>query len=280
MRVLVAGSSSVLGRHLIAALKARGHTVRALTRSEARVHGAGADEVAVGDALAPGTLERAMVGVDAVISSVGASVLPAPSKGWRGFHAIDWPANKNLIDAAVVAGVKKLVYVSVFGAEKTRHLAYCDAHERVVDYARDKGLDASIVRPTAFHSALTEFVVLARRGIVPVFGAAFQTNPIADADLAAVCVDALSPGPRGIDAGGPEVLSRRQIAEIAIAASGRRAKLLSLPPCLLRVAAMFAFAFPRGAQLFSFFAHVMSRDLVAPRHGSGSLARSLEEKRS
>jgi NADH dehydrogenase len=62
-RVLVAGATGVLGRHLVPALKARGHHVRALARSRARsatLLGI-ADEVVTGDALDPRTLDGSCV---------------------------------------------------------------------------------------------------------------------------------------------------------------------------------------------------------------------------
>ncbi len=276
MKVLVAGSSSVLGRHIVAELKQRGHSVRALSRNVARAGKVGADEAVSGDALVAASLDGAMHGVDAVISCVGASVLPTPRYGWRGFYAIDWPANRNLIDAAVAAGVRKFVYVSVMSADKNRWLAYCGAHERVVDHLRAKGIDFSVLRPTAFHSALSEFVRFAERGLIPVFGARFKTNPIHDADLAEACVDALLPGISERDLGGPEVLTRREIAELATRAAKRRATIVNLPPMLLRFAALSAFLFPRISQLLAFFAFVMSRDLVAPSTGKRTLAHHFE----
>lgn len=271
MRVLVAGATSVLGRALVTELRRRGHVVRALSRRDAQ--GVGADETAQGDALVPQTLSAAFAGVDAVVSSVGASVLPDPRYGLRGFHAVDVPANCNLIDAALAARVQRFVYVSVFGAQQSRHLAYCDAHEQVVDYLKQKQLAHAVVRPTAFFSALGELVTLAKRGVVPVFGSGHRSNPIADADLAVACADALEDG-RDRDVGGPDVLSRREMAELAIRAAGR-GRVLALPPFFLRIAALAAFALPRLRQLFLFFAHVMSRDLVAPVAGKHRLAEHL-----
>ena len=38
MRVLVTGAAGFLGQHVVAALRARGHTVRALVRQASRVN--------------------------------------------------------------------------------------------------------------------------------------------------------------------------------------------------------------------------------------------------
>ncbi|HEY3501587.1 MAG TPA: NAD(P)H-binding protein [Actinocatenispora sp.] len=65
MRVLVTGATGTVGRHVVAHLRAAGHTVRALTRDPARA-GLPADvEVVAGDITDAGTLPPAFDGVDA-----------------------------------------------------------------------------------------------------------------------------------------------------------------------------------------------------------------------
>src|SRR5262245_65190191 len=115
-----------------------------------------------------------------------------PGLGWRGFRGVDWPLNRNLVDAAVAAGAKKLVYVSAHHTPEMRRLAYIDGHERVVDHLRGTRLAWTVVRPTGFYSALGIFVDMARRGSMAAFGRPeAKTNPIHDGDLALLCVDAL-----------------------------------------------------------------------------------------
>ena len=64
-------------------------------------------------------------------------------------------------------------------------------------------------------------VNLARRGVVPVFGSGeWLTNPIHEADLARAAAQAVtdhSPGLTELPLGGPEVFTRKQIAEMAFA---------------------------------------------------------------
>ncbi len=66
-------------------------------------------EVAIADAFEPATVEQAMVGesIDAVITTIGG----VPQEGQRP----DYLGNKNLIDAAVKAGVKKFILVTSIG---------------------------------------------------------------------------------------------------------------------------------------------------------------------
>lgn len=276
--VLVAGASGALGSTVARLAAADGWAVRAMVRDEARVpaelrpHLAG---VAVADARDRAAVDRAVAGVDAVFSCVGASVLPLPGRGWRGFGAVDWPTNRTLVDAARAAGSPRFVYVSVFHQPDLRRLAYVDAHEKVVDHLKASGLPFGVVRPTGFYSALCSFVDLARKGKIPEFaGGRAKTNPIADDDLARVCVDALgATGNVEVDCGGPEVHTRRQIAEAAFAAVGKPPKLRNLPAGVVRFMMTLGRPFhPRITQFLKFIAAISTRDLIAPPHGRLRLA--------
>jgi uncharacterized protein YbjT (DUF2867 family) len=79
-----------------------------------------------------------------VFSSVGIT----KQKDGLSFHDVDYQGNRNLLDAAVRAGVKKFVYVSVFGGATLRHLEIVDAHERFVDELRASGMEFTVLRPT------------------------------------------------------------------------------------------------------------------------------------
>jgi uncharacterized protein YbjT (DUF2867 family) len=279
--VLVAGASGALGRRVARLLAARGQRVRALTRDPARTRALG-DAVAetaiftrAGDRAA---LDTALRGVDRVFSCAGASVLPGLS-GWRGFRGVDLPVNQALVEAAARAGVARFTYVSVYHTPAMRRLAYVDAHERVADALAASGLPHTVVRPTGFYSAISMFVDLARRGPLPLFGdPAARTNPIGDDDLAEVCTNAtLSDGAAGLDVGGPEVLSRRQMLELAFAALGKPARFVRVPGFLLSMGAFFLRAFhPRNADLIAFFHHIAQHDLIAPTHGSLLLGDALK----
>ena len=279
MHLLVAGITSALGRAVAARALERGAIVSALVRDRARIPAELAPRlaaVAVGDARDRSCADAALAGCDAVFSCVGASVLPTLGRGWRGFGAVDWPANRTLVDAARAAGVSRFVYLSVFHHQGMRRLAYVDAHERVVDHLRSSGLGFAVLRPTGFHSALASYVDLAARGAIPeIAGGAVRTNPIADQDLADLCDAALVSPERAleIDCGGPDVLSRRAIGELAFAALGRAPRTRRIPAVLVRAAALVGRPLhPRVAQFVAFLAHISTIDLVAPAHGTRHLA--------
>lgn len=271
-RILVAGATGALGREVIRVLKARGHTVLALGRSPTKLEAlkASVDGFRVADALRAETLDGVCAGVDRVFSCMGASVIPMPQYGRRTFSQVDTPANCHLIDAAAQARVKKFVYVSVFGAERLPHMDFVRGHERVVEHLRRSGLEYAVLRPTGFFSAMEEILQVASRGLVPQFdGGAARTNPIHEADLAEVCADALYDGIAERDVGGPEALTRREIAELAFAAVGKRGRFLPVPVSVLKMAGQGMMPFnPRVGHLFTFIADILVDDFVAPAYGT------------
>lgn len=268
--MLVAGASGALGREVVSALGDRGYRVRALTRDPRRLAplGSAVAETHTGDALDAPSLRGACDGVHAVVSCAGASVSPS-LRGWRKFGSVDTPANVNLIEEAERASIERFVYVSCHHTKEMRALDYVDAHERVVDRLRQSALGWTVVRPTGFFSALGALVDMARHGPIVSFGPGeARSNPIHDADLAAVIASALSGDEREIDAGGPDVLTRREIAELAFQAVGRRPWIVSAPAGLVRaVAFLLRPLHPRNAHLIAFFADIYGRDLVAPARG-------------
>lgn len=283
MKVLVAGATSVLGREVVRILNRNGHRVTALGRDAGRLASLGTEVAAtvVADARKAGTLGPAVAGQDAVFSCLGASVAMTLGAGWRGYRGVDTPANLNLLAAACEAGVKRFVYVAVHhvpGAERT---AYVAAHEVVAQAVLASGLDGIVMRPPAFFSALGIYVDMARRGKLPVIGAGTSTsNPIDDRDLAASCAEAIEHGgPREWAVGGPEVLTRVEMARLACVAAGVAPRFRFVPPGVLRFASLPAtLASPRLAQFMRFVAIATTTDVVTPTTGTRRLADYLAER--
>jgi len=268
-RVLVAGASGQLGRHVAGELRRRGYRVRALSRRPERLAG-DADEAVRGDLLDPASLRAACEGVDVTFSCAGSSMNLNDLRDRRGPLEVDWGGNRNLLDAARRAGVRRFVYVSVYGARAMRHLEYTDAHERFADELAASGIDHVIVRPTGFFSFFGEIANMARRGRGIVIGdGTARTNPIHEADLAAVCAYAVAGGPREVGAGGPEAFTREEIVRVAFRAIGREPRLTHVPPGFFRAAAAAAKPLNRRlAALLAFGAEISQAECVAPAHGT------------
>jgi uncharacterized protein YbjT (DUF2867 family) len=281
--VLVAGATGKLGYEVARELKRRGHAVRALGRNKAKLEALRgvADDLYVADALKPETLPGAFEGVDRVFSCLGASVIPMPRYGSKTFTQIDYPANRNLVHEAVKARVRKFVYVSVFGAHKVPHRNFIRGHEMVVEELRRSGLNYSVLRPTGFFSAMDEILLVASRGLLPEFnGGTARTNPIHEEDLAEVCVDAFDrPSGWEADVGGPDALTRKEIAQLAWQAIGKEGRAIRVPVSVLRAAGLLMRPFsPRVGHLFTFIADILIDDFVAPCYGKRHISDYFRER--
>ncbi len=115
--VLVVGGSGYLGSQVISALLDRGKQVRALVRpgtDAGRLEAAGV-EIARGDMMDPGSLERAMGDVEAVVTT--AAGYTGHSRGDT--SEIDVVGNRNLIDSAAQASVRRFVLTSILTCDQT-----------------------------------------------------------------------------------------------------------------------------------------------------------------
>ncbi|HET9929662.1 MAG TPA: NAD(P)H-binding protein [Polyangiaceae bacterium] len=274
--VLVAGASGTLGRRVVSAAREQGFKVRALGRLRSSLESLGADEIALAEPVVGAGLDEAMAGVETVISALGASVSPEFGKGYRGFEAVDRPANLALIRAAERARVRRFVYVSMAGHREGAHLAYVRAHEAVVQALAASKLDHAVLRPTGFFAAFGAMVEMAAKGPLPILGdPEVKTNPIDEADLAERCIElARQPELAGadIELGGPEIFSRRQIAELAFHVHGRPSKLRRLPNWVVSTMAFLMRPLnPRVSDLLRFVLSVSNRDCVAPSYGNRRL---------
>jgi uncharacterized protein YbjT (DUF2867 family) len=277
--IAVAGGTGALGRRVIDRALLAGHDLRLLTRDPARIPAdlRGRVTAVTGDARDPAAAAELVRGADTVFSCAGASVMMERGRGWRGFGAVDTPLNLTLIEAAAAAGRPRFVYVSVFHTPAMRGLAYVDAHERVVDQLVARDLPHAVVRPTGFYSAVAaSYLELARRGTIPEIGdGGARTNPIGDDDLAAICLTAIGSHEHAlaIDAGGPEILTRHAIAELAFGAAARPPRFRRVPPWLGRLGAtLLRPLHPRIAQFAAFIAAISVTDLIAPAHGTARLS--------
>ena len=274
MIVLVAGASSELGRAVAAALVQRGHTVRTLSRRPVEGH---ADHV-IGDLTDPTSLPAAVDGVEVVVSTVGAPIL-SPWHRRATFERVDHQGNAALAVAAAAAGVRRMVYVSVAGNHPDG-LEYVDAHRRAEAAIRDAGLQAAVVRATGFFGALRGLIPAARLGILAVPGSGtVRTNPISELDLAEVIADQVAADEAGIvEVGGPEILTRRRIGEIAFEAIGRRPRIVAVPTSLLWAASRILRPIHRRvADLLAFFAAIHESDGIAPCVGEHTLIEAMRQ---
>ena len=264
MEILVLGAGGGLGRLVCAELAARGHRVLTATRREAR------------DAEA---LARIAIRAVAIIDCAGASVALGIGHGWRGYRAVDTPIGLAAAAAARRTGAR-LVYVGVHHPPALARTPYIAAHERVVAAMRD--IDGVVVRATGFYSAFAGLLPLARRGLLTDIGSGdARTNPIAEHELAAIVAEcAFGSGPREISAGGPQVLTRREIFELVADAAGRPGRVIRLPVWLAAAgSSALALVHPRIGQFARFAVGLARHDVIAPALGVMPLGDYLDAAR-
>lgn len=111
MRILVTGAGGFLAEHLIPALQSRGHDVRGLAfgaEDEAGLRDRRVD-VFHADVRDPGSLTAPMKGVDAVFHLAAAIGIRRPL---HEYAAVNVTGTRNVCEAALSAGVSRLVHVS------------------------------------------------------------------------------------------------------------------------------------------------------------------------
>ena len=211
-KVLVAGATGYLGRHLVQVLQRRGIWVRALVRHPERAVGLEVDDVFQGEVTTASSLTGAARTVDAVLSTVG---ITRQREGYT-YDDVDYAGNVNLLQLAEAEGTKAFMYVSLFRGQELRGFQIAAAKERFVGRLRASTLQTLVIRPTAFFSDMAEVLRMAHMGRVFVFGdGSTLVNPISGRDLAEASVDALLAGQSELKIGGPQVFTHEETAELA-----------------------------------------------------------------
>jgi len=277
--VLVAGATGVVGRAVVARLQDRGARIRTFSRHAGRADSlkrAGAD-VRTGDACDRSSLTGVADGVDVVFSCLGAPVTFGGER--RSFKEVDTVANRNLLQAAVAAKVRRFVYVAVHVEDGYRDTAYVQAHEIFADELRRSPLAHAVVRCTGLFPVFAQMVDMARRGLVAIPGdGRAETNPVHADDVADMCRRAIEGEIDDVSIGGPEVMTREQIARLAFAAVQKHPRVMHIPAGLMLGSAKFIQPFnPHAAELIEFATRVFTSRCVAPSHGHRGLAEYFAE---
>jgi uncharacterized protein YbjT (DUF2867 family) len=121
-KVFVAGGSKGVGRAIVEQLSAKGVHVVALVRrpdsktelEEATIDGGGVVTAILGDAYDQKSVEAAMDGCDAVITTLGGT-----SDGRR----VDYEGNNNVIESAGILGIQRIILVTSIGCGSSREAA-------------------------------------------------------------------------------------------------------------------------------------------------------------
>jgi len=252
MKIAVTGAFSYSGKYITRHLLARGEEVITLTNHpnrpdpfEGRVRAFPLD---FADA---SSLTSSLRGADALVNTYwirfdqGANTQPEAVTNTR-----------RLVDAAVAAGVKRIVHISITNPSADSRLPYFwgkAANEKAVT---DSGMSYAILRPTVLFGAedilINNIAWLLRR--FPLFAlpgdGSYRLQPVFVDDLAALAAQAVfERGDSVRDAVGPDVFSFREMVELIGDKVGARRPLISVPPRLALTAAQALSLFVRDVML-------------------------------
>lgn len=233
-RVLVVGATGALGRPVVQLLRERGVAVRAVNRhpEQAADLAALGAEVLAGDLTDAASLQRACSGVTRVLAAAHAIL----GRGrWRS-EAVDDAGHRALVQAARAAGVRRFVYTSAFGASAQHPIDFFRTKAAIEEAVRTSGLDAVILRPTAFmeqHVHLYNGKAVLDKGKASLIGPATKPrNFVRAADVALLAVRALLEDPppfRVLDIGGHGHYSNAEVAALYAREAGIAPRAAHLP---------------------------------------------------
>ncbi|MEM9675392.1 MAG: SDR family oxidoreductase [Bacteroidota bacterium] len=272
-KIALAGATGYLGRHIVHQLLLNRYEFVALARNVSKLQALGLAESQIAEVQVtePETLTNVFEGVDTVISTVGIT----RQKDGLTYMNVDYQANMNLLNEALSAGVRKFVYVSAVNGQQFRHLKIMEAKEKFVDALQASGLEYTVLRPNGFFSDMQDFLDMARRGRVYLFGnGEYKLNPIHGEDLAEVCLQAVDSNQTEISVGGPDVLTQNQIGELALDAQSQPAKITHIPDWVRKTAITLVRTFTSSKTYgpIEFFLTMMGQDNIAPHYGHHRLA--------
>jgi uncharacterized protein YbjT (DUF2867 family) len=198
--ILVTGGTGTLGRHVTRRLRDAGHGVRVLSRRN-REDDEGIQYV-TGDLATGEGIDAAVEGTEIIVHAAGSAKR-------------DEDKARHLVRAALPAGVRHLVYISVVGADKIPLSSAIDramfgyfgskfTAERVV---AESGVPWTTLRATQFHDLLLTVVEqMAKLPVIPV-PAGFRFQPVDPGEVADRLARLALGTPAGLvpDMGGPQV---------------------------------------------------------------------------
>lgn len=243
MKIAVTGAFSYTGKYITKRLLARGEEVITLTNHPNRSNPfAGKVKAFPLSFENPAELENNLRGTDILVNTYwvrfdkGSNTQPQAVKN-----------TKVLVDAAVKAGVKRIVHISIANPSADSHLPYYwgkAANEKAVT---DSGVSYAILRPTVLVGGGEDILInniafLLRRFpffFIPGDGS-YGIQPVHVEDLADLAVEGVySKENYVIDAVGPDAYTFKELVQLVGETVGAKRPLISVPPRLALLATQF-----------------------------------------
>jgi uncharacterized protein YbjT (DUF2867 family) len=233
--ILVVGATGNLGGAVTRMLLAQGQPIRILARAQSNYQplaDAGA-QVVLGDLKQRSSLDGACEGVDTVITTANS----AGRGGEDTVQTVDLQGNRNLIDAAKVAGVKQFIFVSVLTADPNSSVPFIQAKGQTEDALRASGIPYTILAPNGYMEVMLAGIVgmpaMMGQPVTIVGGGRRKHSFISASDVAAFILAAIG-NPAAINQklllGGPQSLSFRDVVAIYERVLGHQIQVRSMAP--------------------------------------------------
>ena len=193
MNVLVIGAAGKTGSLVVERALAAGHRVTAFARDASAIKGATGVSVFAGDATDRASLDKAMVGQDAVIDTIGGKT---PYR--------ETTLERSVAGAVVASmkanGVRRLVVISAFGVgDSVDQASWFVEHVIVPTWLRGSTADKAAMEEVVRASGIAFIIVrpamlidLDATGGVKIFEEHDTAHKITRADVAQFCVDQLT----------------------------------------------------------------------------------------
>jgi uncharacterized protein YbjT (DUF2867 family) len=239
--ILLAGGTGALGGRIAVRLQAGEEPLRALVRpqTDASALEALGAEVIRGDFRDPDSQRGAVAGARTVITTVNSISRALAGEKASTIADVDGRGNASLVDAADEAGVERFVFLSLVLTPRLSRMPFAAAKRATEERLARSRMHEVIVRPEMFQeiwlSSAVGFDWAA--GKVQIFGKGETPHAYVAIDDVAEAVVRLALAddpPRELAFGGPEALTRKQVADRFARATGRPIKRRHVPRPALR----------------------------------------------
>jgi uncharacterized protein YbjT (DUF2867 family) len=220
--ILVTGATGKTGSQVVRALRDRGAPVRAFVRDAERARDLlGADvELAAGDFADAASVRAALDGIERMLLSCADDP-----------RRVEWETDA--IDAAVEAGVGRIVKLSTTSSALDAPVAYWTWHGRVDDYLRAANVDSVVLRSSCYMSnLLANADAVAQSGTLYAPAGEARIAMIDARDVGAVAVEVLTStghGGRTYELTGPAAITYADMAAELSVATGQTVEYVNVP---------------------------------------------------
>lgn len=233
--VLVIGATGYLGGKVVRHLLERNVKIKAFVRpaTDSRELKKSGIEVCNGDLTEPETIQKALQGIDVVISS---AIGYSNRKKGDSLKSVDDVGNRNLIDALKKANIQRFVFTSILTADKARTVPHFWQKKLIEDYMDKMQIPYIALRPGAFLDQDPKTDMYAKglyKGHLKVLGStSIKWTNILTEDLARyLAISAIDDTiPLGkIDIGMNEPMNAEMLAKFASEYTGTQIKVSAIP---------------------------------------------------